>query len=169
MVHERVLGEDGWHAHHAQPEAQFEIFPAVLVKALVEPAGFARQVERQRHIGGPKIAGREVAPRPAGGAMLAERSDVDDAALADGPWVSLVTADVRREQPRRREHVVVHDHEIFPTCPRDAGVAAARQSGVLPPDAREGAGRPYARDDVLVGAVGRAVVDENDLVSGGTP
>ena len=63
VVDECIASPDRAYAHLAQAETEFEIFPSVLAKALVEAAGLAHEVKWQRHVRRPEKRTRIVAPR----------------------------------------------------------------------------------------------------------
>src|SRR5450755_300562 len=76
-----------------------------------------------------------------------------------------VETDVGREQSGRGEHVVVHEEDPLAARARDAGISAPGEARVCLTDDVQGARRPQAADDLFVRSVGRAVVDEHDLIA----
>jgi hypothetical protein len=78
--------------------------------------------------------------------------------------VTFVKMQVRGDEIRRCDDVVVDKEYDLPAHRGDAGVAAARQSRVGLAHYVERTGGTQPRDHRLVAAVVRAVVDKHDLV-----
>ena len=73
-------------------------------------------------------------------------------------------AHVCAQEIARRKHVVVHEQDVRAARAGDAHIPPPRQSRIFLPDDVQRARRAQGRDDLLVRAVGRTVVDQDDFV-----
>ncbi len=157
--------KDGLDAARAQPQADVDVFPAVLGERLVESADRPNGGQRHRHVRRPEVVAAVVPHAPDRRRQIVEALDLDRAASHDVGRMALGRAQMLLDEVGERQDVVVDEDDALPARTRDARVARLREPGVaLRHDRQHAAGARANALDHRRSRVRGSVVDEHDLI-----